>query len=236
MLKEPDIQKSVLEKIRKGGVSMHSRAYFLLRTISASALAVFMLLGALFAFSFVFFSVHESGVRFLLEFGEQGLATFIVLFPWTSLLISLALLVALELLVRRFTSAYRFSLLRVFLWILVIGIAGGTILGFTPLHSSLLSAADNNELPVLGPLYEQVHDAHVDRGVYRGTIASVAESYFTIAHNDADRDSDEGLWNIVPPQEFDIHTLSVGEKVYVAGQMKNGVVYAYGVRKLSGDE
>ena len=236
MFKEPDIQKSVLDKIRAGGVPMHSRTYFILRTVLVGLAGAVLLAGAFFALSFVFFSIHESGVRFLLEFGEQGLTAFITLFPWTSLLVSLAFLVILELLVRQFTSAYRFSLLRIFLWVLVIGVAGGTLIGFTPFHASLLSAADNDRLPVLGPLYEQVHDSHIDRGVYRGNVVSVAESYFIISHNDTDRDSDEGVWNVVPPEGFDLGTLSVGNKVYVAGRLKHGVVYAYGIRPLSGDE
>ena len=236
MLKEPDIQKSVLDKIRAGGVPMRSRSYFILRTVLVGLAGAVLLAGAFFALSFVFFSVHESGVRFLLEFGEQGLTAFITLFPWTSLLISLALLVILELLMRQFTPAYRFSLLRIFLWVLVIGVAGGTLLGFTPLHPLLLSAADNDQLPILGPLYEQVHDSHIDRGVYRGNVVSVAESYFIISHNDTDRDSDEGVWNVVPPEGFDLGTLSVGNKVYVAGRLQHGVVYAYGVRVLPDGE
>jgi len=215
---------------------MHSHLYFVLRTILAGALALLILSGALFALSFVFFSVRESGVTYLLDFGEQGLATFLSLFPWTSVLLVLVLLVALEFFVHQFTSAYRFSLLRIFLWVMVIGIAGGTLLGFTPLHASLLSAADNDRLPILGSWYEQVHDSHTDRGVYRGDITSVTDSYFVVSHNDTDRDSDEGEWNVVPPARFDLGTLSAGEKVYVAGRLQHGVVYAYGIRTLRDDK
>lgn len=236
MLQEPDIQRSVLEKIRAGGVSMHSRAYFALRAVLAGAIALCVFAGALFVLSFAFFSVRASDVRFLLEFGEQGLATYVTVFPWLSFLLALALLLAFEFVVRRFTSAYRFPLLRIFLWILVVGTLGSMLIGLTPLHASLLSAADNNQLPVLGSLYEQMHDSHVDRGVYRGDIVSIAESYFVMAHNDTDRDSDEGSWNIVPPAGFNLRTLSVGEKVYVAGRLRNGVVYAYGVRPLPDGE
>ncbi len=233
MLKENDIQKSVLEKIHAGSISMHSRIFFIFRAVLIGLAALLVLAGSLFALSFMFFSVHESGVRFLLEFGGQGLATFIELFPWTSLLLSLALLVALELLVRQFTSAYRFSLLRIFLWILVIGIAGGTLMAEPPPHTPLHPAAYNHQPPIRRSHKKQNHDSHVDRGVYRGDVTAVTESYFVISHNDTDRDSDEGSWNIVPPPNFDLHTLSVREKVYVAGRLQHGVVYAYGVRFLS---
>lgn len=236
MLKENDIQKQVLEKIRAGNVSMHSRVFFILRAVLIGIGAVLILACALFALSFVFFSVHQSGVRFLLEFGNQGLVTFVTLFPWTSFLFFLALLIALELIVRHFTSAYRFSLLRIFLWVLVIGIMGSTLIGFTPFHTLLLSAADNNQLPILGHLYEQVHVPHHERGVYRGDITSVTASDFVIAHSDTDRDSDEGSWTIVPPAGFATSTLVIGTKVYVAGRLQHGIVYAYGIRFLPQNE
>ena len=236
MLKENDIQKSVLEKIRTGAVSMHSRVFFILRAVLVGIIALLVLAGALFVFSFSIFSVHASGVQFLLEFGERGLVTFVTLFPWTSLFLFAAFLVALEFLVRRYTSAYRFSLLRIFLWILVVGVTGGMLVGFTPLHTFLLSESDNDQLPILGAFYEQLHDSHIAQGVYRGDIISLSGSTFVIAHNATDRDSDEGSWVIAPPAGFDLTTLSVGEKVYVAGQLMHGVVYAYGVHIVPNGE
>ncbi|MHB0865331.1 MAG: hypothetical protein ACYC1Y_00260 [Minisyncoccota bacterium] len=236
MLPENDIQKNVLEKIRAGGVSMRSRAYFMRRTALLGAAAALVLLGALFMLSFVFFSVRESGVGYLLEFGEHGIGTFVTLFPWTSLTLFIACIVILEMLVRRFSFSYRFPLLRIFLWILVVGILGSTIIGFTPLHASLLSAADRDQLPLIGSWYEQIHDSHVEQGVYRGSITSIAATYFVIAHNDTDRDSDEGTWPIVPPTGFNLGALATGEKVYVAGRLLNGVVYAYGIHVITDRE
>jgi len=215
---------------------MRSRAYFLFRAALVGIATLLVLAGALFALSFLFFSVHESGVGYLLEFGERGISAFVALFPWTSLLIFVACIVVLELLVRRFDFSYRFPLLRIFLWLLILGIVGSTIIGFTPLHASLLSAADKDELPLLGPWYEQVHDSHVEQGVYRGDITTVAATYFVISHNDTDRDSDEGTWSIVPPPGFATSTLTVGKKAYVAGQQRNGIVYAYGVRIVTDSE
>ncbi|MBU6388468.1 hypothetical protein KGQ72_01150 [Patescibacteria group bacterium] len=232
MLQETDIQKSVLEKIHAGAVTMHSRVFFVLRTVLAGVVALLILAGALFALSFLFFHINQSGARFLLGFGNRGLMTFIALFPWASLLLALVLLVALELVVRHFTPVYRFSLIRIFLWLAGIGIVGSALIGLTPLHASLLSAADNNQLPLLGPIYTQVHRSHHAQGVYRGYVTSVAESTFVMSHNDTDRDSDEGTWTVQPPQGFNLATLSVGEKMYVAGRLQNGIVHAYGVRRV----
>ncbi|MFI5260654.1 MAG: hypothetical protein ACHQU0_02575 [Candidatus Paceibacteria bacterium] len=229
MLKETDIQKNVLEKIHAGGVAMHSRTYFVLRTALLGLFALAVLAISFFVLSFVFFSVHESGMRYLLEFNEHGLVIFVSLFPWIPLILFVALLVALEVILRRFEFTSKLPLLRIFLWILIIGIAGSTILGFTPLHASLLGRADNDQLPILGPWYEGIRDSHQTEGVYRGDVTAIEDADFVISHNDTDRDSDEGSWTIAPPPGFDLHQLSVGEKVYVAGRLRNGTVYAYGV-------
>ncbi len=230
MLNENDIQKKVLEKIHTGNVAMHSRIFFILRAVLIGVIAVFVLAISLFALSFAFFSIHASGARFLLEFGSQGFVTFVTLFPWTILFLFVVLLVVLELVMHHYTPAYRFSLLRIFLWVLCISVVGSTLIVFTPLHSFLLHEADNARLPLIGPLYERVHDSHLGHGVYRGAITSLATSTFIISRNETDRDTDEGSWSIVPPAGFDLGTLSVGEKVYVAGRLQNGTVHAYGVR------
>lgn len=237
MSKETDIQKNVLERIHRGEISMRSKIYFLLRIILISTASALILIGSLFVLSFSFFSIHASGVQFLLEFGERGLLKFIILFPWTSFFISLILFMILEFLIRRITPVYRYPLLRIFLWILAIGIIGSVLVNLTPLHSFLLSEADKDQLPILGPWYEQVHDSHRDQGIYRGIITSFSKNglTFVISHNDADLDSDEGTWTIVPPSGFNIDVLSIGENVYIAGQLQNNLVYAYGIRVVSDD-
>lgn len=227
-----DIKNTVLEKIRKGEVSMRPRAVFTARVIATAALALLTLLVSVFVLSFVIFSVHESGEQFLLGFGTRGIAVFASLFPWIPLLVAVVLLFALEALLRTFSFGYRVPLLRIFLWIILAAAAGTLLVGFTSVHSYLLDRANHDELPVLGPLYEQVHDAHAKHGFYRGTVAAFTADGFIIIHNDIDNDADEGQWTIVPPPSFATSTLSVGERVYVAGRFTNGVVHAYGIQVL----
>lgn len=211
---------------------MHSRIFFALRAFFIGAIAVFVLAASLFILSFIFFSVRESDVHYLLEFGEHGIGTFLAIFPWLTLLFALALLVALGALLHNFKFGYRFPLFRIFLGILAVGIVGSVLVGLTPLHSFLLSQADNDRLPLLGPWYEQLHDSHQKQGVYRGDITSLTSSQFIISHNDTDRDSDEGVWTIVPPVGFATSTLHIGDRLYLGGQMTQGIVYAYGIRVL----
>lgn len=233
MSNKPDIKNSVLEKIRSGEVSMRPRALFTLRIAATAALTLLTLLVSVFVLSFVVFSVHESGEQFLLGFGTRGLAVFTTLFPWIPLLVAAGLLIALEALLRSFSFGYRVPLLRIFLWIIVVAALGTFLFGLTSVQTYLLDRADHAQLPILGPLYERVHDSHVDQGVYRGTITAFTSEGFTISHDDVDRDSDEGTWTIVPQQGFATSSLAIGEHVYIAGRLVHGVVYAYGIKQLS---
>ena len=232
MSPENNIQKNVLDKIHVGGVSMRSRFYFIFRAILLSIAAFSVLAVSFFVLSFVFFDVYESGTRFLLEFNTAGIMTFFTVFPWYSLLLALILFVLLEAVLRHFRFGYRLPLLRVFLWIVIIGIIGSQILNLTPLHPFLLSEADNDRLPIIGSWYEQIHDSHRDKGIYRGHITEIHEAYFLLSHDDFDHDADDTSWRIIPPFEFDIQTLSIGDSVYVAGQMQGESVAAYGIRRI----
>lgn len=208
---------------------MRPRLYFVARMALLIAVAALAFLVSVFALSFALFSVYQSGEQFLLGFGAQGVATFLALFPWWTSLLAIFLLLILEALLRNFKFAYQLPLLRFFLWALGVAILGSVLVGSTPLHAFLLERADQDGLPLLGSLYENVHANHWDHGVYRGYVSSTTAETFTIAHNDTDLDSDDGTWIITPPPGFDMSAVSVGEKAYVAGRYENGTVQAYGI-------
>lgn len=230
MSTEHNIEHEVLEKIRAGEVRKRPRLFFVAQVALLGALAALALALSIFALSFILFSVHESGEQFLLGFGQRGLATLIALFPWRTLALVAAMLVALEWLVRHAKFGYRVPLLQIFLGIAGIAVLGGVLLNFTPLHAFLLDQADRGELPVIGFAYEDLHSPHQEQGVFRGEISAIASTSFTIAHNDQDRDTDDGTFAVVPPAGFDLSSLSLGDRVYVAGTLQDGIVYAYGIR------
>jgi hypothetical protein len=236
MSKETEIKANVFEKIRTGEISMRRRTYFVARFVLLGTLSVAALILAMFVLSFAFFSIHESGERILLGFGQQGFLAFIALFPWWSLLLAMLLILLLDHLLRYFKFGYRVSILEIFLIALVTVMVAGILINFTPLHATLLNSADNDALPVLGPLYEQVHDSHQAQGVYRGSISSLQGNEFIIVHNDNDKDTDDGTSTIIVPPGFDTNTLQVGERVYIAGKLIRGVVHAYGIQVLPHDD
>jgi hypothetical protein len=227
---ETDIAKTVLQKIQAGEIAKRSRLYFALQVGLIALLALVTFVLALFVLSFIIFSLHESREQLLLGFGQQGVVTFFALFPWLSLVLVLILLALLEWLLRNFRSGYRIPMLRIFLVLAAIAVAGSALVDFTPLHPDLLGLADHDSLPILGPAYEDMHDSHEIQGVYRGDITAIASTTFTCAHNDNDHDTDDGTWVVQPPPNFNMQSLYLGERVYVAGHPQpDGVIQAYGM-------
>ena len=233
MLKENEIKAQVLEKIRTGEASMRPRIYFVARMAGLLTLSLVAFLLSVFVLSFAFFSIHESGEQFLLGFGGRGLLVFAALFPWWSLVVTLALLFLLEYVLRYFKFGYRISVLALFLGALVVIVIAGIVIALTPLHSVLLDSADQGALPILGPLYEEIHDSHQPQGVFRGVVSSLGENQFTLAHDDKDKDTDDGTSTVAVPAGFDVGALRVGEHVYVVGNVVQGVVQAYGIQEFS---
>jgi len=232
MANEPDIKTKVLEKISRGDIHRRPKVYFV-----AQVAAILMLLAAAFALSvfvmsFVIFSVRESGEQFLLGFGRQGVATFFILFPWAALALDVLLFFVIEQLSRYFKFGYRLPVGRALASILALALISATVIDLTPFHGALLSRADQNELPILGEWYEAIHASHKDQGVFRGVVTSIQKGGFTIAHDDGDYDADDGAWTVVAPAGFDVRTINVGDGVYVAGNIVQGAVHAYGIQKL----
>lgn len=230
---EKNIQDTVMTKVRSGNVRVHSRAFFIARLVGTLVVAALAFVLSIFVVSFIFFSIHESGEQFLLGYGTAGVLTFLELFPWASLVLDIALLILLEWLLQGFKLGYRFSLLVIF-----IGIFGGSVLlGFlitlTPLHMILLGLADRGDLPLVGGVYESVHDSHAGHGVFNGVITSESGNQIVIVHQDKDHDGDDGVWNVTLPQGAS--SFQVGEQVYVFGELLNGVVVARGVQLLHPD-
>ena len=235
MSKESEIKTNVFAKIRAGEISMRSRIYFIARVALLLALVGLAILSAMFFLSFALFSIHQSGQEFLLGFGQRGLLAFFELFPWWSFCTTVAFIFLIDFLLRYFKFGYRLSMLELFLVAFVVVMIAGIGVTFTPLHAILLDTADHNALPVMGPLYEKIHDSHQEQGIYRGTISSIQNTAFVISRDDNDKDTDDGTWTVVSPPGFSTTTLYVGERVYVAGTLMGGVVEAYGVSEFALD-
>jgi hypothetical protein len=233
---QSSIQQSVLDAIREGKVRPRSRGYFLVRVIAAAITGLALLIFSALVISFIFFTLHESGEQFLFGFGWNGVLVFLLLFPWIPVCITIGLIFLLEWLLQGFSFGYRIPLLNIFLGVVGVSVALGFIINLTPLHSLLLSAADRNQLPVVGDSYEHIYDSHQDQGIGRGIVLSTATSSFTMRadsrHHD-DSDYHDPILTIYPAPGAQFMLPPIGARVLILGHPQpNGQIEAVQVQVL----
>lgn len=229
---QPGKSRDLLEKIRKGDVKMRSRAYFILKIALVVAVAACVLVMSSLIFSYIVFSIGISGKHFLLGFGWHGVEAFFVLFPWGFFVLDVLLLLLLEWLLKEFRFAYHRPILYLFLAGAFLSVAAGMVINYLHVNDVLLQRTEQHELPFLGSIYENVRRPSERKDIFQGVITSIDGNIFTIQANDYDHDADDGMRKVVISPDSQIGTpLKVGYSVFVAGELENEVIHAYGVQQ-----
>ncbi len=225
----------VLERIRSGKVKMKPKIFFVLKALLLLGVAFLVLIVSTLLASFIFFGLRVGGHESLLGFGFHGFTTFLLLFPWPLALLDILLLAVLELLLRQFKFAYRRSLLYSFLVLAVVAGASGFLFDTeTRFHDDRFEESKRGALPPpFQGVYNGAHPRAPERlGVYRGFVTGIGEETFSMTHDDQDNDADDRIRVVLPPPHFPLSSLEEGDRVYVAGEEREGVITAYGINVL----
>lgn len=225
------LRERILNKIKDGGVKMHSRAHYILRLTIVVVVSVVVFILSALVVSFIIFSIEEGGEQFLLGFGLRGISTFLTLFPWLLLIIDVIAILALRLILQRFQIIYRHSFVVVLVTLFIISFVLALLINLTPTHSYLLERADKQELPIFGPIYSGLHIPNEKMGQYKGEITTINGRTLTIVHNDMDYDDDDGVHEILIPENLDLQLYSVGDTIYIAGDDEGQYIKAYGIQR-----
>lgn len=226
---------TVLAHIREHKVSMRPKLYFVFEALLAGFVAVVILVISIALVNFILFGLRINGHEALLGFGSRGIASFFILFPWPLLILDVLLVLFLERLVRRFKFGYRSPILYLLVGLLALAVLGGALFDrATPFNDDLLQRADHGGLPPpLGDLYEHTRTpAPHDLGIYRGIVVDIGTSTLQVRHDDRDADIDDTIYTVMLPPGFTVGAFTTGERLYIAGDMKDGIVHAFGIRTL----
>lgn len=229
---ENRIKESVLAKIAQKKLVMKPRSFFVFRWICMVLVALIVLVLSILTISLAAYSIHESGELFLLGFGARGWYTFFALFPWVLILFTFAGIIIFEWLLRGATSAYRIPVLYLFAVFVFLCFLLGLGVANTPFHDVLSEYAEKNNHSLLQSWYQTLSLPHEAYGEFRGTVVSIEDGYFMVSQNDGDGDEDDGLRKVIPREGSRTVSVSVGDEVYIAGDIENGVIYSYGIGKL----
>ena len=228
-----NIKEEIFKKIEAGEVSMTPKAYFVLKVALFIFVMFITFITSVLLVSYILFFVRAEGHLFLLGFGTRGFYEFVLVFPWILLLIDALLLLFFDWLLKRFRFGYHSPIIYLFLGTLAVITIFGCIIYRTPFHRNLMYKAEGNHLPFGAGMYDGLRKSHRKVGIFRGEVVTVSGNTFTIKYDDYDTPGDDAPLNIISPADVDVSTLlKPGDQVFVAGDLINGQIRAYGIRKL----
>lgn len=228
-----DIVTRVENAIATRNVTPHSRAYFAARLAVRSAGALALMAGALFVVSVIVFVLRSSGAGFLPEFGMRGLGAFLAVFPWVLLLGAVVLAVLGSLVAWMLPTGHRHSFLGTLALIAGVVIAGAVLAPLTRFHERALQSVREGRAPVWGGIYRAAGVMRDAPFVYRGVVGSTTAGSFDLIIESGD------VVRVSVSSSTRVRrgvTPNMGDQVIVGGDLVNGVVEAFGVRVISGDE
>lgn len=223
------ISDKVLDQIKGDQVKMKPRIYFVLKTLLI-VLGIFIVtLFALYLVSFIVFALRASGAWYLSGFGFRGIKASIVLIPWLLILMFLALIIILEVLVKRFSFSYRQPILYSVLGIIIFVFLGSFAIGKTGLHPNLFQKAREGRLPVAEKFYRGFGMAKF-HNVHRGIVSELIDNGFSIKTR-----NDEILTVVVSPETRFLFkgNIKAGDIVIILGKRDDHTITALGVRKIN---
>ncbi len=227
------IHESVLIAIKAREIKMRPRWQFVLRGTLAVLGGILIALTLLYLVSLIIFASRESGAAFVSSFGFRGFLAFLRALPWLLIAFSVLFIVLLEILVKRYSFAYRKPLVYSACGIIVLVVAGGFVIAGTSFHRMLSDEKSNQGMPHFAQrLYRSFGDLSFS-DIYRGVIVSTTTNGF-IVHGRLGRP----MMILVNSEtrEQAMSGLDVGEAVVVFGPNASDSVQAIGIQEIGDDE
>jgi len=227
-----DIRDKVMLMIEKRGVMMRPRWHFILLSALAAAGALILIVALLYVISLAFFFLREGGMLYTPAFGGRGWFELLRSAPLLLIVLVAIFALILEILVRRYSFAYRAPLTMSLGGILLLVFVGGFVLAQTSFHRSMEFAAHRGHLPPpVGFLYGQTFRPPRPDDMHRGVIITQSTGGFVMVDADGDGTSTVEL---TPQTRLPYgEDFAPGDMVIVIGDpVGTDTIRAFGVRTM----
>ena len=221
----------VQDAIQSGRIRVKPRWHFVLRATLGVVGGVIVLLMMVYTASFIIFILRATGLWFVPVFGSRGWYEFFRSAPWLLIVLCVVFIAVLEIMVRKYSFAYRAPLLYSAVTIVLIVVIGGVLIAATPLHRGFFRNAERDRLPFGGSIYrgfglQRMSNVHV------GAVREITTGGFSIENRRKEIVRvvfDQGVRQSLPSD------LVVGDTVVVFGPRRMDTVRAWGVRKIESE-
>lgn len=226
--KEQGFADKIQKVIETGAVKMRPKWHFAIRGALLVIGAILLALTLLFLVSLIFFVLRQSGAWYAPIFGLRGTYSLLLSLPWFLICAALVFIVILEILVQKYSFAYRKPLLYSAIAVIATAVVGGLVIAGTSFHGRLFEQARQDHLPVAGPLYRG-YGGTLPENLIRGEIVKIEE---TQVHLETP-EGEEVEINIGPQTRFPLGIdLAVGDNVLILGDRDGGTMTAFGIRRV----
>lgn len=223
------IKEIVLAKIKSGQARMRPKWHFILKSALLVLGIVILSIALFYLVSFILFILRQTGTLFAPAFGLRGIRTFFISLPWLLVAVSIIFIIILEILVRRYSFAYRKPFLYSLAGIIIFVALGSWIIFLSGLHQGMLERAMKDRLPLAGPFYKEF-GFDQPRDIYVGKIEKVFEKGFDIKM----RQGEELKIITSPETRFPFGTdFGEGDMIVVFGERKEGEIEAMGIHRVN---
>jgi len=208
---------------------MRPKIYFILKAVLIALTTLLVAFFVLFLVSFIFFNLRASGAWFLPRFGLPVIGIFFKSLPWLLILITIILIGVLEILVKRFSFAYRRPILYSILFIIIFTFLGSFAMSRTHLHPDFFWKAQERKLPMMGRFYRDFGMPKLG-DVYYGIVFDMMDSGFHLETPKGEILTVVATSTI--PSRLGSPIIKKDDRVIVLGKRKNETIQAFGVRKV----
>jgi hypothetical protein len=220
----------IINTIKNGEAKMHSRTYFVAQAALVVFCAVLLFLLILFVATFIVFALQENGGFFAANFGPAGWGVFFSSLPWTMLLLSLALVLILWILLRRYSVVYHQPFLYVLLVLIVVVSLLCLFISAGSIHGGIYRYVSRNPIPVVSGVYE--FETAPTGGVYRGQVVTLSTNSFVL-ENALGQTSTVLVMPAAASSESELGEIAPGDYVIVFGHgVATATIQASGVETI----
>ncbi|MFH0890804.1 MAG: hypothetical protein V1856_02105 [Candidatus Liptonbacteria bacterium] len=222
-----NIGDGVLDAIKHGRIKMRPRWHFILKGVLLSLGILLAFLFILYLMSFALFTMQQGGGWFAPVFGMQGWFIFMRSLPLLLIFVAGIFIVVLEMLVNRYSFAYRKPLLYSATGILALVLLGGICMA--PMHRGLFRSARENRLPMMGGFYKNFGPRE-PQDIHRCQVTALTENGFLA------EDIFGGTSTVVISSQTRLPygaEFESGDTVVVFGKKaEDGTIPAFGIREI----
>jgi hypothetical protein len=226
---QENLEKNILAKIESQKLSMKPKWYFFIISTLYIVGTILALLGTMFIFSLIIFSLHLSGAWFVPGFGFYGFAVFLQTIPWLMALLGIIFLFILQILIRHFAYAYSKPLVYSAGVIIIGGLLGSVLIAQTDFHKNLFVKTQRMRGPVNQIIYEKFGNQRA-KNISIGEVNKLTSSGFLLLTREGELlEIQVTPETVLSPEKIILNQ----DFVVVFGQRQDGSIVALGIKKIT---